>query len=756
MITLDFESRGVADLKRVGQRRYAIDPATQVLCMCWQYSEQPIEDEVHVWHRAHPWIEQSPFPDELVERIRSGEIVEAHNAGMEYNIWNETLTREFPEFDVRLKPEQMRCSAAKASCLSLPRSLDEVTEFLQLKWRKLGDGKELIKRLSKPMPRRKDKTTGLYTSEAKFNESEELHRRNWIYCQGDVRAERGLSEFLPEMSERELQYWLMDFRMNCRGVTLDLPSVQRAMQMAVSETKRLNTELAQLTGGKVLAGSQRASFLKWMNARLEEAGEKPLPDTQANTLSFLLDGVPTKAGEEAFEAARERMQAKWDGLGSQGAQIHRAARICMEVNRSSVAKFRTMEQAFCADTGRVHDIMLYNGAGRTGRWSGKGIQPHNFVRGWAQEMVRVWGDINSLDPSLIEMVWGDPLVVLAKACRGALMASPGKVLYAADFNAIEARKLAWLANCAPMLKCFTTKGMDIYCDMASGIYKRPITKNDKSERQLGKKAILGLGYGMSWEKFQATVYADEGIWLDDEFCKLVVNIYRKEKYPEVPALWNAAQKAAIAAVRDGGTHYAGGDEFGCGAVAYFMSDDRNFLMCRLPSGRLLAYFQPRVSQRVTYRYPALNERGTACHVTFTAKKTTSQFLVRRHVEQLAPRQRKVLLPNAQPDSYVGYHLSYMGQNNVTKKWERIGSHGGLLVENFDQASSRDLLAEAMDRIDQMDEFDLLLSIHDEVIAEGAEGVCSLKQFEDIMAVVPAWAPGMPITAEGWIGSRLRK
>jgi DNA polymerase len=760
MITLDFETRGVPDLPKVGQRRYATDTSTQALCLAWAYDQ---EEEVHLWHRGHqepdadePWCYADEPDDELIRRIADGEPVEAHNAGFEFHIWNEALLRDFPAFKVKLQIEQMHCSAAKASCLSLPRALEDAIRAVGLPEHKIADGKRLINKLSKPMIRRgKNKGDGVII----FCEEEVEHRRNWEYCKQDVRAERGLSNFCPEMIPREREYWLMDFRMNNHGVMLDKKAAHEALGLAKLEAERLNTELEGITSGQVLKGSQRAALLKWANGRLVELDQEPLANTKADTLSFALDGVPTKAGDEAREAAAEPSKERWDSLGEEGARVSRALRICMEVNRSSVAKYRSMEQSVCSDDGKLHDLMLFNGADRTARWSGKGVQPHNFVRGYGpaydNEMTDAWKDILTLDRELITLIWGEPMVCLAKACRGALIASPGKELYAADFNAIEARKLAWLSGCSDMLAMFVP-GKDIYCDMASGIYGRLITKADKVERQLGKKAILGLGYSMGWEKFQATVYMEEGIWLEDEFCQMVVRVYRKEKYPEVPTLWRSSEKAAIAAVVEGGEHYCGGDDLtGDGRVSYFMSDDGNFLHCRLPSGRLLAYLYPRVNMRVTYRFAALNARGRPTMVNFPAKKSVPQHRVRWHAEKLAEKQLKTLLPDP-PESFVSPHLSFMGRNIITKQWQRCGTHGGSLVENYDQASSRDLLAEAMFRVDQMDEFALLLSIHDEVIAEAAKGTCTVKEFEAIMSVVPGWAPGMPITAEGWVGQRLRK
>jgi hypothetical protein len=811
MITLDFETRSAADLMRWGATRYALDPTTDVLCMAWVYDE---EEKVDLWHRSHDWCEESPFPEELCDRIASGEIVEAHNAGFEFVIFNYVLRRLYPRFrPFKLKLEQLRCSAAKGSCLSLPRALGDAAEALNIKERKLADGRRLINKLSKPMARRKGST------EIRFCEEEAEHRANWAYCQQDVRTERAYSNDIPEMSEKELEFWRMDFRMNQRGILLDVEGAEIALDLADKETQRLNSELYELTG--VERGSQRTRLLKWMNAKLVELQHMPvkerkaalgkivkmreqredrgasaneaataldktanlvakygfteedikgaiagksepttklwvelLPNTKADTLSFSLHGVPTKAGDEAKEAAKPASDAKWESIGPDGAIVRRAMEICMEVNKTSVAKFKRMVDSVTPHDGRLHDIMLFNGADRTGRWSGKGVQPHNFVRGYMENMCDVWDDIKTLDLDYITLIYGEPLVCLAKACRGALIASPGKEIYAADFNAIEARKLAWLSGCTRLLNLFQERG-DPYIDMASAIYKRPITKADKTERQLGKKAILGLGYAMGWEKFQATVWADEGIWLPDEMCQEIVRLYRKEMYPEIPKLWKDAGNAAILAVQKGGEHFCGGDEVGIGAVSYFMSDDRRFLHCRLPSGRLLAYYLPKVSVRVTYRFAATNEHGNPTTVNFPAKKSVPQHRVRWHAEKLAEKAHKKLLSDT-PESFLSPHLSFMGRDIFTKKWKRVGTHGGTLVENFDQAASRDLLAEAMYRIDQRPEFDLLLSIHDEVIAEAAKDTCTLKEFESLMAEVPDWAPNMPITAEGWIGQRLRK
>jgi DNA polymerase len=850
--------------------RYALDPLTQALCFRWAYDD---ENEIHLWHRNHPWIEKSERPDELIERIRAGELFEAHNAKFEFLIWNNTLRREFPEFDVELQLEQMRCSAAKASCLSLRRRLGDAVNDIGLAERKDPDGQRLINKLSKPMARKRKRqlldpgeafktalrldiydefTPGekymtqqgyrvadaLYAvhpgrpptlkdayaevrdilhieagAKGKKNptlkfisdgeylcinfpnivaerqayqaatatgpvwcEEEIEHRRNWDYCGQDVRAERGLSTWCDEqtapnpcMTPRELDFWRMDFRMNMRGIKLDIPAASEAIKLCSREVERLDAEMQELTDDQVPGGSKRIQFRKWANEQLVEIGAKTLPDTKADTLSFRLFGVPTKAAEEAKAARKDEMEAEWAGFGDKGARVKRAFEICLEVNRSSVAKFRQMMGSVTPD-GRLHDIMLYNGADRTGRWSGQGVQPHNFVRGFMKEMGErtlvdkdfpeygekpsVWETVLTLDLDYITLTEGPVLPALAKACRGALIPSDNYELYAADFKAIEARKLAWMANCVGQLNLFRSGG-DPYLAMACAIYAREITKQNKAERQLGKKAVLGLGYAMGWEKFQTTVWMEEGIWLDDAFCKKVVHIYRKITCPEMPILWKAIENAAILAVQNPGEEFwAGGDPLtGDGAISYFTHG--RFLHCRLPSGRLLAYLDPEVHTKVNYRFFAKNERGTSCLVTFPAKMGVPMNRVMYHAEEMAKRQRKVLTGEP-PESFTSPHLSFMGRHILTHEWRRLGTHGGSLTENADQASSRDLLAEAMWRVDQHGAFGLLLSIHDEVIAEAPIGTMTVPKFEALVSEVPIWACTMPVEAEGWKGPRLRK
>lgn len=287
--------------------------------------------------------------------------------------------------------------------------------------------------------------------------------------------------------------------------------------------------------------------------------------------------------------------------------------------------------------------------------------------------------------------------VLSCALRGAIVAPPGHQLYVADYAGIEARVLSWVARQEDALRMFRENG-DPYCDMATGIYDRPITKADKNERQLGKAAVLGCGYQMGASKFVDTA-AMYGVTIDEEFSQQVVDAYRS-KYWRVKALWYETQDAAIEAVANKG---------------HVIKQDRlrwqrfgNFLFGTLPSGRRLAY-----------PYPELREKTT-------------------------------------PWGARQWQLTFMGVDMYTKKWTRQTTYGGKLVENIVQAVSRDLMAAALLRCEASKTYVPILSVHDEVIAEAKLGAGSVQEFEGLLTELPPWAAGCPVGAEGWAGTRYRK
>lgn len=760
MITGDFETRSACPIK-AGAWAYSEHPSTQILCFCWSYDDDPLE-EVHVWHRAHPafGIEQSPFPQELADRVAAGEIFEAHNSFFEFCIWNHVFRKECPGLP-ELKLENMRCTAAKAASFSLPRALENVVKVLKLAEQKDMEGSAAMMRLTKPRKLRAAEKKRLIAEGINpdtywdFPESEEDIRRNWSYCQQDVRAEEGLSKVLRDLSPQELAYWQMDQRMNARGIYCDMNAVLIAVNMATEERDRLNAIIKDMTGGYVPKGSSRKKLVEWVNSQ-----GVPLENTRKETLDALLGGGgDDEEGEDSDDDAGSSEDPAEDATTINidlPAHVRQVLAIARDVNRSSLAKYQQMILQVSSGN-RLRDMMLYCGASRTGRWSGKGVQPHNFIRGFSKEMEEAWQDILLDDPEALRLLWSSVMEVLSKATRGAMTASPGKDLMVADFAAIEARVLMWLAEDEEALGVFY-RGEDIYLEMATAIFGYPCNKKEHPfERQVGKQAVLGLGYQMGAEKFMDTCHKyPELAHLKLDFLEKVVKIYRKDKFPNIVSFWDELNQAVIQAVEsyDPAT-MSRGPEIKCRRVSCFMWGQ--FLHIKLPSGRLLSYFRPQIKTRVSWRFPATrNSDGEKSWALATVDPGVPESVARTAAARVAKLADKTMVPNGRPAVHENKVMSFWTEDSKTRQWVRKATYGGELVENITQATARDLMAEAMYRVDQHPDYDILLSVHDELIAECEADKGDVKEFEALMAETPAWAEGCPVAAEGWKGRRYRK
>jgi DNA polymerase len=675
--TIDFESRSACSIKDCGSWRYSLDPTTEPMCMAFRlpYWE---EGRTALWHPAFPHLKveeaECPELEELFAWIAEGKLVEAHNSWFERGLWTNIMVPRFgwPAIGHR----QWRCSAAKAASYSLPRSLDGCTIALRLRIKKDSEGAKVMKKMAKPRKPRKaevtawEKANGDAPLPLYWHESVELLERLWAYCRVDVLAEEAVSERLRDLSPLETEMYLMDQAINERGFQLDREGVEAALDVVNDIFSELNTELVTLTDGRVEKATQRARMMDWFH----DMG-LPLEDTQGGTIDSWLK--------------REDLEPK----------VRRGLELVRALGRSSTAKFVAAQNWAAPDTWRVHGGLLYHGAG-TGRWSGSGVQPHNFPRGTIKDMDLAWEVIKTRDVALMEMMYGDVMTLLSHALRGMIVPSPGRRLMVADYAAIEARVVLWLAEDDEALDVFRRREC-IYMAMATEIYGRPITDKVKQadERQMGKQAVLGLGYQMGAKKFQATLAEKWGIFIELDFAQLIVDKYR-EKFWRVKKMWWDQEAAAIAAVKSPNR------TFRCGRVYWRVVD--GFLHCKLPSGRLLGYCDPQVLKRKT---PWGEDRDA---------------------------------------------LTYMGVDPYTKKWRRQDTYGGMLVENITQAAARDLMAEAMLRCHQEGLYDVILSVHDELIAECDEGSGDVDDFEATMAHAPAWADGCPVAAEGWSGYRYKK
>lgn len=635
-------------------------------------------------------------------------MVEAHNSFFERMIWKNIMV---PRYDwPEIMHEQWRCTAAVAAHHSLPRALEDAVQVLNLPFLKDTEGGKVMKKLSKPRKLTKPEIKslgGAYDPEAIYwHETLEDLRALWNYCRSDVLAEEALSERLGDLPPKELRVWQLDQRMNERGIKIDVDMAHEALLMAARAKKEMNAEIYDTTG--VPRGTMREKIKTW----LFNEYDLRLPNTQGETIDRLL------------------------ALKSVDKGAKRILELVKSVNKSSTAKYSAFLKRVSKD-GRLRDILMYQGADRTGRWSGKGAQLQNLPRGVIKDMDAAAEDIKEGNFFWLQALYGDVMEFLSSAVRGLLTSSSGHVLYVADFSAIEARVLLWLADARSALRVFETGG-DIYIDMAEFIYRREIDP-DSMQRQMGKQVILGSGFGMGFCQFLLTLrgykihmpysdvraivpnYYDYRKWLykdgkrwvkmrDDLnlkkdgpeliMCKYLIDSYR-QKYPEVVQMWHDQERAAKKAVLQPGSKVP------CGRVVWLCDKNREFLRCRLPSGRCLYYFKPKLARK---------------KAQWGEIKTV---------------------------------LTYMGKGD-SGKWCRQHTYGAKLVENITQGAARDLMAHAMLNLEKHGVYKPLLTVHDEIISEVEEGRGSKKEYIELMTRMPKWAKGCPVDADAWEGLRYKK
>lgn len=644
---IDYETRSRQDIKKVGAHRYAEDPSTQIWCLFYRINSGDLKY----------WRPFDDDPEELLSLVRKGGIIKGHNIAFERAIWNTICV---PEFDwPKLTIEQTRCTAAKAAALALPRALGDVGNVLELSKVKDDEGHRVMLQMAKPR-----KPSKLNPKEW-YDDSERLSKL-FSYCGDDVLSEEAVDNRIIDLKKSEQELWILDQRINDRGVHVDMEAVNAALELLADYKTKLNDRLAEITGGVVTRATQTARLKDWM----QEKGVV-MPNMQATTVD------------------------DWVAKGKLPDDVLEALRIRQKLNKSSTGKYDAIKRSVCKD-GRVHELVMFHGAS-TGRWSGKRVQTQNLPKGIIKDMDSAVELIKGKCLDSIESEIGELMSVLSSAVRGMFVAAPGKDLLVADYAAIEARVLFWHAYEEKGLDIFR-QGEDIYKDMASDIYDVLISEINKEQRAMGKQAILGLGYQMWYEKFMATC-EKYGIEIEEEFAKQVVLSYRN-KYRGVTGLWKAAEDCAIEAVQNKGQTVI------CGRNQWRYIDE--FLFCKLPSKRCLAYYKPMVDEVMKYDKPA-------------------------------------------------WALSYMGIDSTkgSQKWERVSTYGGKLTENIVQATARDLLAHALKKCEEKG-YPVVFHVHDEIVAEVPEGFGSVEEFEAILEDTPKWAEGCPIAAEGWRGKRYRK
>jgi DNA polymerase len=658
-LSIDLETYSSVPLAKAGAQKYIQSPDFQILLFAYSVDGAPVEIiDLARGEHLPPW---------LVQAITSPEYIKhAYNAPFEWGCLSKFLGP--------LPPSQWRCTMFHGLYCGYTIGLEATGKALGLPEdkKKLNTGKALIRYFC--VPCKPSKANGQRTRNLPHHDPAkwELFRE---YCRQDVvtemEIERRLSAFpVPDFVQKQ---WETDLIINARGVAVDMEMVEGALYLGDVVRKNLMTEAVQLSG--LSNPNSVAQLTEWLQ---EEIGTE-LADLRKDTVARLL---------------------KED---TNGPRARRMLEIRQELGKTSTKKYNAIEAAVCAD-GRVRGLLQFYGANRTGRWAGRLVQVQNLPRTYTEplDLAREMVQHRNLDG--LRAVYGSVPDTLSQLIRTAFIAPEGHVFIDADFSAIEARVISWLAGEQWRLEVFRTHGK-IYEASASQMFGVPLERIKKgnpeySLRQKGKVAELALGYQGSKGALIAMGALDMGIPEDD--LPDIVSRWR-EANKRIRDLWYSMDNAAVQVITQGGTVGLNGLIL---SREYDYNQGTDCMTITLPSGRKLYYVSPGIGQNQWDR------------------------------------------PS----------ITYMGMDQTTKKWKRIETYGGKLVENCVQAIARDCLADTIERLEAAG-LPVIFHVHDEVvidIAPWADNDTMLDFVCSIMRSPVSWAPDLPLNADGWVGHYFRK
>ena len=641
-------------MRKRGLAVYAADPTTDIMVGCYAFDDEPVQT----------WLPGATVPKRVIDHIEAGREVWAHNAQFEFAINNSIGVKYgWPLMQIH----QMVCTAAMAYAMGIPGSLEKSAAALGVENQKDMTGSRVMMQLSQPREIKPDGTIIWWDDPTKI-------QKLYAYCKQDVVVEREGGARMLRLSADEKEIWLVDQKINTRGFCVDVRNIDNAIRVVEEERVRLDAEMTAVTSGAVstcTSTGQLTDWVRWQGYETEGVAKSDILE--------LLDN--------------DKLQP----------HVRKALLLRQEAAKSSTAKLDSMRLRASSDS-RVRGTMQYHGAS-TGRWAGRGIQPHNFPRGTFKSdeidaIFKLFSDPQAA--SLISMFYGKPLQVVSECLRSFIVAAPQHKLVWGDFNAIEARVLAWLAGETTKLNIYRDGG-DPYVHAAAKIYNILLEMVTKAQRGIGKVSDLACGFGGGKGAFQAMakVY---GVKVSDAEAEHIKEAWRAA-HPNIVNFWYRLERAAMNAVlKPGQTFDAHGTTPGR-PIKYRTAG--SFLWCQLPSKRVICYPYPRVEPITT---------------PWGAKKDA---------------------------------LTYMGENSLTKKWERQKAYGGLLAENVTQAVARDLLAEALLRLERKS-YPVVFHVHDEIICEVPERWSAMGEMGSIMSELPAWAKDLPVKTECDEGKRYRK
>lgn len=662
-LSIDLETYSSVDIQKAGLYKYVQSPDFEILLFAYSLDGAPVEIiDLANGEQLPCWV----WGALLSTKMRK----HAFNAPFEWYCLSKFLG--LLEEQSKAWLSQWRCTMLHGMYCGYPAGLDAVGKALNLPQdaQKDKSGKALIKYFC--VPCKPTKVSGGRTRNFPAHDPEK-----WAlfkdYCKQDVvtemEVEKHFSHFpVPDFVQKE---WETSTWMNARGVAADAGLIHGALNCNQAASIPLLEEARRLTGLANPGSNQQ--LLPWLRARGAE-----LDNLQKETVSEYLK----------------------QGIGS--AEVRRVLEIRQQLSKASISKFAAMERMRCTDN-RLRGVLRFYGANRTGRWAGDIVQPQNVPRTYlhgaelsqARELARMGV------PDALRWRFGKVSDILSQLVRTAFIPREGCVFVDADFSAIEARVVAWLAGETWVLDVFRTHGK-IYEAAAAQMFGVPMERIVKGNpeydlRQKGKVATLALGYGGSVPALIKMRALQMG--LTEAELPEIVQKWRRAN-PAIVRYWKTAETAALHVVREGGAASAGKITF---AREIDPGHGLDCLTARLPNGRKLFYIHP--------------------HIT--------------------------------ADRWGRPSLGYYGVNQTTKKWEPQETYGGKLTENLVQAIARDCLAEAIERLEAAG-LPVVFHIHDEVVCEVPREQASLQKVINIMSENPAWAQDLPLAADGWTGDFFTK
>lgn len=645
VLHIDLETYSDIDIGKCGAYRYVDSPNFEILLLAYAYDD----DSVTVIDLA----QDEAIPKDVLADITNEDVTKvAHNAAFERVCLSKFL-------NTKLDPKAWHCTMVHALSLGFPASLADVGKALNLEEdkQKMAVGKRLITYFCKPC--KPTQANGQRTRNYPHHDMEkwELFKE---YNRQDVVTEQAIYERLMKfpLPDSEQQLYCLDQSINDYGIGVDTDLMDKVISYSKDYESALRKECGALTGGINIHSI--VQLKQWLT---EQEGRQ-IDSLTKDDVDQLLN-LDLKPGSRRILELRQ------------------------ETGKTSVKKYEAFERSICSD-GRIHGAFQFYGAGRTGRWAGRLIQPQNFPRNAFEDIALARQMVKDRKWDEIEMLYGSMNDVFSTLIRTLIVPPQGMTFAIADYSAIEARVVAWMADEKWRQDVFA-KGGDIYCMSATQMFGVPVEKHGQNShlRKKGKVAELACGYGGGVGALRKM--GGEQMGLSEKEMDDIVKKWRRSS-PHVVRLWRELGDAAIEAID---TRLRVKCRHG---VSFKYA--KGILFMTLPSGRSLAYVQPR---------------------------------------------------------FDGRELTYMGMNQTTRKWERTKTWGGKLTENLIQAIARDCLAESMTKI-QKAGYHIVMHVHDEVIvevpAENAEG--HLKRIEDLMGESIEWAPGLLLTADGFNSPYYRK